>query len=236
MLPGIGVFKGKSGDNNEHCHWAHQISIGLDGPIKFHSGEQEYCVLGGFIRAGTPHKLAPYSVLSLYLDPTSLMANVFIRDVVGDAEIIELPDSLNREIRSALEDLSTFEESVSRLYSVLGIENKTCADERLSIVVDALYRGVREQGQVDRSELAHLVNLSESRFSHWFKQETGMPLRSYRKWLRILYGLEVTMKGRNLTDAAHEANFSDQAHFTRAFKQAFGVNPSVALRDVQSVI
>jgi len=125
ILPGIGVFKGKAGDNNEHCHWAHQISIGLDGPIKFYSGEQEYCVSGGFIRAGTPHKLAPYSVLSLYLDPTSLIANVFIRDVVGDASIIELPDRLNKEIRSALEDLSKLEEGVSRLYSVLGIENKT---------------------------------------------------------------------------------------------------------------
>lgn len=56
-----------------------------------------------------------------------------------------------------------------------------------------------------------------------------MPLRSYRKWLRLIFGMESALRGHNLTEAAHEARFADQAHFSRTFSLAFGVSPSEAL-------
>jgi AraC-like DNA-binding protein len=61
-----------------------------------------------------------------------------------------------------------------------------------------------------------------------------MPVRSYRKWLRLVRGIEHVLAGDRLTDAAHGAGFSDQAHFTRTFVATFGINPSLALARLSS--
>ena len=96
----------------------------------------------------------------------------------------------------------------------------------------ALQQGVYAGTAMNRAELARLAGLSETRFSHWFKEKTGMPLRSYRKWLRLVHGVEKVLSGNSLIDAAHAADFSDQAYFSRTFKSAFGVTPAVAFNSV----
>ncbi len=103
---------------------------------------------------------------------------------------------------------------------------------KLRSVLQALESEMLTQKATRRSGLATLVGLSESRFSHWFREQTGMPLRSYRKWLRLIVGLEHVLKGLSLTGAAHAAQFADQAHFTRTFVEMFGVRPSDALPQV----
>lgn len=62
-----------------------------------------------------------------------------------------------------------------------------------------------------------------------------MPLRSYRKWLNLVHGLEQALRGQNLTAAAHQAEFADQAHFSRTFMQMFGVRASDVLAQVRLI-
>ena len=80
--------------------------------------------------------------------------------------------------------------------------------------------------------MAALVHLSPTRFSHWFVEQTGLPLRSYAKWLRLTQALQHLAKGGLLTEAAHEAGFSDSAHFSRTFRALLGIDPSSALAEV----
>jgi len=82
---------------------------------------------------------------------------------------------------------------------------------------------------ISRAELAKKVRLSPSRFSHWFSESTGLPLRSYKKWLKLLTGFELSRQ-MSLTDAAIASGFSDQAHFCRSVTEAFGVSPAVIQR------
>jgi len=83
-----------------------------------------------------------------------------------------------------------------------------------------------------RYEMAALVHLSPSRFSHWFVEQTGLPLRSYAKWLRLTQALQHVAKGVRLTEAAHKAGFSDSAHFSWTFRTLLGIDPSFALAEV----
>jgi AraC-like DNA-binding protein len=83
-------------------------------------------------------------------------------------------------------------------------------------------------------KLAEGVGLSASRLEHLFAQHMGVPLRSYRTWLRFRAAAVVMAQGATLTEAAHAAGFYDQAHFGRAFRRAFGMPPSFVLgSDVQ---
>jgi AraC-like DNA-binding protein len=75
-------------------------------------------------------------------------------------------------------------------------------------------------------ELAALVGLSPDRFQHLFKQNIGMPVRRYLLWFRIRRVLKAVSEGANLTRAAHEAGFSDSAHFSRTFRAMVGNAPS----------
>ncbi|WP_259674612.1 helix-turn-helix domain-containing protein [Pseudomonas fluorescens] len=83
-----------------------------------------------------------------------------------------------------------------------------------------------------RRELAAVVHLSPHAVFSWVRVADGLPLRSYARWLRLTQALQQLAKGVRLTDAAHEAGFSDSAHFSRTFRALLGIDPSSALAEV----
>lgn len=78
--------------------------------------------------------------------------------------------------------------------------------------------------------LAEKVFLSSTRFTHLFKDETGVPIRRYRQWLRFRQAIQQITSGQTMTSAAIKAGFTDSAHFSRAFRSMFGMKPSVVFR------
>ena len=86
------------------------------------------------------------------------------------------------------------------------------------------------QDRVDQSirleEVAAAANLSASRFRHLFVAETGMPLRTYLLWRRLLHVWTLLMQGKTLSQAAHASGFADSAHLSRTARTMFGLPPS----------
>ena len=76
------------------------------------------------------------------------------------------------------------------------------------------------------SEVAKAANLSPGRFRHLFVEQTGMPLRTYLLWRRLLYVWTLLMQGETLSSAAHSAGFADSAHLSRTARSMFGLAPS----------
>lgn len=82
-------------------------------------------------------------------------------------------------------------------------------------------------GSIRLQELAELVDLSQSYFSHAFKASTGLPPHQWQLQARVRKGQELLLKGdRSLTEVAVEAGFADQAHFTRVFRRIVGETPA----------
>ena len=84
-------------------------------------------------------------------------------------------------------------------------------------------------------ELASRSNLSTSRFQHLFKSTLGLPVTNYIQWLRLRSALEAVLLGMNLTQAAYEAGFSDQAHFSRVCANTLGIPPSAVTKNSRYV-
>ena len=82
-------------------------------------------------------------------------------------------------------------------------------------------------------EAARAAGLSTSRLTHLFTAEVGIPFRRYILWLRIKRAIEQVRHGKDLTEAAVRAGFSDSAHLSRTFRETFGLAPSSALHDVR---
>src|ERR687890_2462431 len=87
-----------------------------------------------------------------------------------------------------------------------------------------------EQHLSDRltvDEIARRLCISTRQFERLFRQSTGMsPTRFYRN-LRLRYGLWLLRNTeRSITTIALETGFSDCAHFSRQFRDRYGVSPS----------
>jgi AraC-like DNA-binding protein len=77
--------------------------------------------------------------------------------------------------------------------------------------------------------LAEASALSPSRLQHLFQDQTGVPLRRFRIWIRFRRALERIAAGASLTTAAFDAGFASSTHFSHAFKAMFGVSPASVL-------
>jgi AraC family transcriptional regulator len=76
-------------------------------------------------------------------------------------------------------------------------------------------------------ELATLVGLSQSHFSHSFKASTGMAPHDWQMNARLGRAKQLLRTGEHpLTEIAAETGFSDHAHFSRVFRKHVGVAPS----------
>lgn len=79
-------------------------------------------------------------------------------------------------------------------------------------------------------ELARLAGSSVYHLARAFREEVGLPIHRYLLQLRLAAGLRSVVEGGGgLTAIALENGFASHAHFTHAFRSAFGVTPS-ALR------
>lgn len=79
---------------------------------------------------------------------------------------------------------------------------------RLPTVIATLQTSIASGADIARQALAEIIDLSPSRFSHWFVDQTGLPLRRYRKWLRLTVAINHVAQSASLTDAAHAAGFA----------------------------
>lgn len=89
------------------------------------------------------------------------------------------------------------------------------------------YCDVHLAEKITLEELAALCNLERFHFLKLFKRTVGMTPHAWVVRLRLeraCYLLSHT--DRAPSQIAHEVGFYDHSHFTRAFRQAFGVSPS----------
>ncbi|MCB9644656.1 MAG: AraC family transcriptional regulator [Myxococcales bacterium] len=78
----------------------------------------------------------------------------------------------------------------------------------------------------DNDALGQRVGLSASRLRHLLKEETGSSVRHLRRGYRFWLAARAMIEGTSFTEAAHAAGFSDAAHFSRAFREAYGMSPT----------
>lgn len=223
--PGIGLFLGQVGNNQRHRHMAVQLAIGLQAPVRVVSSGGELCAPAVAIRAGLEHRIEASRLLSIYLDP-----------FCAEARALRLNEPLQRlalgDPGALLEALQQVETPSAELRQALNrylqLPPAAPLEPRLLRLLPLL-----DDPDCNLQLLAQQVHLSPSRFSHWFKTCSGLPLRSYRKWHRLIRALQAVSAGHNLTTAAHLAGFADAAHFSRSFRSLLGLDPSSALAQVQ---
>lgn len=221
---GIGIFLGDSGDNGFHSHWAHQIVVGLEADVTVRSAAGSFTSRAIWIEAGTEHCLQKAKLLSIYVDPLhAISTKLKATKQEQGAPMSAVDEGTSRTWLAVLQegpDLKTFVEHLKLSYW----SEKPSGGNRLDQVLQLIQSDIESGNDSSRAQLACVASLSPSRFSHWFSEQMGIPLRSYKKWLRMVRGIDLATR-MSLTEAALQSGFSDQAHFCRTVMNALGVNP-----------
>jgi AraC-like DNA-binding protein len=78
-----------------------------------------------------------------------------------------------------------------------------------------------------KKNLSHIINLSESRLSHLFKENVGISIKKYLTWhmLKLSIQSHLECDGKML-DSLLDNGFYDQPHFNRVYKSFIGISPS----------
>lgn len=122
-----------------------------------------------------------------------------------------------------------FEEFDLAAERALGIERTPPRiDERVARTISMMRADIDRNHPIE--ELARRVDLSASRLSHLFAHETGVPLRTFRIWIRFRAAVERVGAGQSITSAALDAGFASSSHFSHAFKATFGVTAASLLK------
>ncbi|MCP3142382.1 helix-turn-helix transcriptional regulator [Pyxidicoccus xibeiensis] len=122
----------------------------------------------------------------------------------------------------ALVDLFARRDGAAVLYPV-GLEARAVRRAREYLHAHATER-------VSLEELSGAVGLSKYHLARVFSRETGLPPHTYQQRLRLTRALPLLRQGAPAGEVAYELGFADQAHFSRTFKDSYGVTPRAYAR------
>ncbi len=81
------------------------------------------------------------------------------------------------------------------------------------------------------ASFADKVALSSSRLSHLFKEQMGMPLKSYIQFHQMQTAFLALLNGKNITEAAMLAGFDSPSHFATVTKKMMGMPASISVKN-----
>jgi AraC-like DNA-binding protein len=94
-------------------------------------------------------------------------------------------------------------------------------DPRVSYVVEAI-AGCPSGPEAQAVTLARQTGLSTSRLSHLFREQLNIPIRSFRAWKRVRNSMALTANEPVLINAALDAGYADEPHYSRSMRKYFG--------------
>ena len=235
---GGSLWIGHSGEPTDfHSHHAVQIALSLaqDG-IQFQCPDGEWNTYNAAIIAA--HQLHAFEargkyVAMIFVEPESREGQALQQLCVADGIAPVAEGTLSGEVaaifacyKNNVDDAELIAASravVARLTSTINVPLMPL-DKRIKRAIDIMRE--RVGGTILLSDIADAAHLSPDRFRHLFVEETGIRFRPYVLWLRIEIALAAYAANKSLTEASHAGGFADSAHFSRTFKNMFGIAPS----------
>jgi transcriptional regulator GlxA family with amidase domain len=96
-------------------------------------------------------------------------------------------------------------------------------DRRVLLVIEWMLQA--EEPETLRS-LAKRAGLSQSRFWHLFREETGLSPADCHKWVRLSRSLPLLEDTNDsMKEVSAAVGFKHQSHYTRSFRERFGSTP-----------
>ena len=217
-----------------HAHHAVQIVISLGGQFRLWLADAELAAPYAAVAPDARHRFdarGDYAIL--FVEPESRAGRAIVAATFGCGDLCELPavsfDGLGAQLAALGRTPAPSADELVTIGQVLidGLANDDSQgqiDARIQDVIDWVAQD--RDPPLTLHSAARMAGLSPSRLSHLFVEQTGLSFRTYRLWIRLTCAVRLMTEGLTLTAVAHEAGFSDSAHFSRTFRRMFGLAPA----------
>ncbi|MDC0336460.1 AraC family transcriptional regulator [Pseudodesulfovibrio sp.] len=251
-LPGVEVRYSSYNEDSFRNHTHAEYSVGFleSGQTTFSLEGEPHTATAGqmvFIEPDTAHACNPdldsdMTYRMFYVDPsllTSVATEVFGREVetvsfpipvVDDSALLEHWRALHQIIIDGgdrLEKETLLVQGLADLiarHAELGeVKEPAGNDEAVGKAKQHLAENLSDKVSLD--DLTEVAHLSRYHLLRVFQAATGLPPHAYQNQLRVDLGKQLLAEGMPISQAAVEAGFADQSHFSRVFKQYTGATP-----------
>lgn len=229
------IGMGGGGPISPHSHYAIQLVIGAPKGLRVQFGRNgpwQSCA-AALVPSRAAHSIdvtdCDMSVV-LFIEPETAEGKALSARLQGQLEILD-DDQVAvaaKRLERAWRTEKSYEAVIAVCHQLVQQVSRTTfrepSDPRVLAAIEYIRQRVDQA--VSLPEVAGAANLSPGRFRHLFVEETGMPLRTYVLWRRLLHVWTLLMQGETLSAAAHAAGFADSAHLSRTARTMFGLAPS----------
>lgn len=233
LKPAWSVFLGVLPENNDHSHYSVEICISLTDKLKigYLNSEKEFssCVIG--CNANHRH-LSNLPQVSILLSPLSELG-IFYTKKLETHDVLFFSDSLIENTKEItldyLKGKLTYSSFIDKIQNQINSKkeesrsSRNTIDNRILASIDFIQNNYEHV--ISLTEVSSRYHLSTSRFLHLFKKETGISFRKIQIWNKLAHSFRLFQKNKTLTEIAYECGFTDSAHFTKKFKETFGISP-----------
>lgn len=159
-------------------------------------------------------------------DATSIQAQNIKQLYLKENDYYILPKDRIEKLRNFYQDsidLKKFDQNVCEYLQLTKQEYPM--DERIQ---DLLLRLSKMNELPDNvfSYACDVTGLSKSRFSHLFKENTGMSFRQYLVLVKLQIAYNGYESGKSITDIALDSGFDSPSHFANTMHRMFGLSAS----------
>lgn len=224
---------------DNHKHYMIQLFISFEKPLRLEvEGEpiEGYGVLVNqdvehcFYAEGERH-------LTMLIDVTSDMGSYLSEVYLKNKAYTKMKDSLVSPIQQLADkymenmNVETYEIFIKDFKRKIGLEEKRNKerDERIATLLATLETCTCQEHTLEH--FAKTVHLSKSRLAHLFKEQTGIPLKSYIVLHKIQKAYKGLLGGEDITKACLEAGFDSPSHFAYTSKVLTGMKATDIRKD-----
>ncbi|AZQ61172.1 AraC family transcriptional regulator [Flammeovirga pectinis] len=233
-----GIFIGTLNDNKYHKHFALQLTVSLGNDTRLLLLDNTLKSATFLLQSNSLHQLlSSKQQLILLINPISNLGH-YLHLELGGKEVLPFENQLTYQLKKVFEALNNKQITFKNFYNDVDVilEKYKCScllnnhlkDDRIFKAI--LYLEKHFETTVSLEEIAALCFLSPSRFLHLFKEKTGLNFRRYQLWNKLLKSIPYLINN-SITSTAYQNGFSDSAHYSRTFKETFGINPKIIAKN-----
>lgn len=222
-----------------HKHWMLQLFLSAGGPLDIAVAGSRVDCAGIVVDMDAVHAFSALgrAHITMLINPVSLLGRQLHSRWINGRLYYVLPQRLAQALQFGLNELigslsqdtlGVFVAEIQRYFNT-GV-TAVPFDERVEGVIrhiDAC--GCDEKHRLD--QLAAAACLSPSRLAHLFKEETGVPLKSYMVLHELQKAYAVLAAGGSVTDAAMAAGFDSPSHFAYTNRNMTGMSASGIIKN-----
>lgn len=252
---------GHEADTMLHWHYALEITLVLEGGIRYIVNGKHYLANAGdfvFINSGAIHLTQNASGCEDVYALTLLIPDSFIQSLVPDISApyfnMAQESTAQKIIATYLYQITTYmkkpqpfqellirKEMISIIYQLFSkcyVSIYTLSSEELLSKHILEYVKIHYAEDISIERISSLFNLQKNYFCRYFKKKTGMSFHQYLCRVRLYAALALISTGDySVLDAALECGFSSQKLLNDWCKKIYGCTPQQykKLRDIKNV-